>query len=199
MSLPREILRIGEDLLRNGYSVYESFLDPAATNDLRKEAQLLYLQKKFHKAGVGRGVQHSIKDEIRSDEVLWFEKNELLPAQAALWDCLEELRYALNQTLFLGLWDFEGHFALYPEGGFYKKHLDRFQSSDLRTISVVVYLNENWSPDDGGELEIFSGTSRVIIEPKGGTLVCFLSDSIEHQVLESRAPRLSFAGWFKRR
>ena len=33
----------------------------------------------------------------------------------------------LNRDLFLGLEDFESHFAMYPPGAFYLKHVDRFR------------------------------------------------------------------------
>lgn len=51
---------------------------------------------------------------------------------------------------------------------------------------------------DGGRLRVYGGGSHVDVDPGGGTLVCFLSEEKEHEVLPSHAPRISFAGWFKR-
>ena len=47
----------------------------------------------------------------------------------------------LNQSLFLGLNELEAHFAHYPAGSGYQRHLDSFQNSNLRRITIVVYLN----------------------------------------------------------
>jgi SM-20-related protein len=35
--------------------------------------------------------------------------------------------------------------------------------------------------------------------PVAGTLVCFLSDRFEHEVLPATRERLSLTGWFRRR
>jgi hypothetical protein len=37
------------------------------------------------------------------------------------------------------------------------------------------------------------------IWPEGGTLVAFLSDRFEHEVLPARRQRLSLTGWFRQR
>ena len=55
---------------------------------------------------------------------------------------MDSLREALNRGLFLGLEDFECHFALYPPGAFYRKHVDRFRDDDRRMVSAVIYLND---------------------------------------------------------
>ncbi|MDX1466999.1 MAG: 2OG-Fe(II) oxygenase, partial [Halomonas sp.] len=34
--------------------------------------------------------------------------------------------------------------------------------------------------------------------PQAGTFACFLSDSVPHEVLPTRLPRSSIAGWFRR-
>ena len=178
-----------------GYVVLPDFMP---TEDLAQDFEAR--RNLFHQAKVGRGDGLAQRDEIRSDRILWFEPTQLSPAQAEFWSRLEELRMGLNEKLFLGLWDLEGHFALYPSGGFYKRHVDRFASSSARTISIVYYLNENWDQGDGGELLIYeSGKVVEKIEPRAGTLVCFLSEKIEHEVLPAKIERRSFAGWFRQR
>ena len=74
--------------------------------------------------------------------------------------CLERfetLRLELNRELQLGLLDFECHFAVYPPGAFYRRHLDRFATDDRRTLSCVLYLNDAWSAQDGGALRLHLG------------------------------------------
>src|SRR5690554_1726629 len=67
---------------------------------------------------------------------------------------MARLRLILNRTLLLGLDNYETHYALYPPGAGYSRHLDRFKDNPLRTVSVVLYLNSQWQPGDGGELRL---------------------------------------------
>jgi SM-20-related protein len=41
------------------------------------------------------------------------------------------------------------------------------------------------------------GTIDVV--PAGGTLVTFLAERFDHEVLPANRPRVSLAGWFRRR
>ena len=147
--------------------------------------------------GVGQGEKKQIQDSIRRDEVCWLERENATPAQKLLWSNFDELKITINRTLFLGLKDFEGHYAAYPAGGFYQRHLDSFTQDQSRTISIVLYLNPNWKKPDGGELRIYKKDSFIDVEPVAGTLVCFLSREVEHEVLPSATERLSFAGWLR--
>ena len=76
-----------------------------------------------------------------------------------------------------------------------------------RTLSFLFYLNDDaWSSSDGGALRVFrprgdggadNGGDHVDVIPAGGTLVLFRSDSVEHEVLETRRQRCAIAGWFR--
>lgn len=105
----------------------------------------------------------------------------------------------LNQSLYLGLEEFECHFAQYPEGSFYKAHKDSFKEADRRTITLITYLNENWQEGDGGELRLYLGNEILDIKPYGGTVIGFRSSEILHEVLMSNKERLSLTGWFLKR
>ena len=110
------------------------------------------------------------------------------------------LREAMNRGLFLGLEDFESHFALYPPGAFYLKHVDRFRDDDRRMVSAVVYLNDAWLPEHGGQLRMYLGEGvEHDVVPTGGCLVVFLSGEVPHEVLPAIRDRLSLTGWFRRR
>lgn len=94
------------------------------------------------------------------------------------------------------------HFAVYPEGTFYKRHLDVFQHTRARKISVICYLNFDWVPEDGGQLRIYlpqeDGTEQQVdLLPLAYRLVCFNSQSLEHEVLPARRRRYSITGWLK--
>jgi SM-20-related protein len=154
----------------------------------------------FRAAGIGCGAGRSERSDIRGDRTLWLDDQVHAPAERALWQALEQLRIALNEATFLGLFAFEGHYALYPPGTFYRRHRDRFRDDDARVLSCVLYLNEAWTPADGGVLRLYScGNRSRDVVPVGGTLVCFLADRFEHEVLPATRERWSIAGWFRRR
>jgi SM-20-related protein len=131
---------------------------------------------------------------------LWLDDRTLAPPERALFDALENMRAGLNRTMFLGLFSFEGHYALYPPGTLYRRHRDRFRDDDARVLSCVLYLNEAWSAADGGALRIyFPGGGLRDVLPAAGTLVAFLAERYEHEVLPAKRERWSIAGWFRRR
>ncbi len=150
-------------------------------------------------ARVGRGANERLDADIRGDSIAWVDAptNEF---ERALLERLEALRLDLNRELMTGLVDFEGHFARYPAGASYHRHIDRLSGSDVRVLSAVLYLNEEWSDDDGGHLRLHlqEGGTRIVA-PNGGKLVVFRSELFEHEVLPARRERLSFTGWFRRR
>lgn len=190
-----------DDLAGPGWHVDPAFLDPAETAALRRECLAALEADAFHPAGIGRGVARVV-EEIRGDQVLWVEEDKAGPALKAVLARLETLRQAVNRTLYLGLLDVELHFAAYPPGAGYQRHLDRFRNDDRRTLTVILYLNPpDWSPEDGGQLRFWLEDARPPMEivPAGGTLVTFLSERFWHQVLPARRQRLSLTGWFRRR
>ena len=98
------------------------------------------------------------------------------------------------------MFTFEAHYAIYPRGGFYRRHRDRFHDDDARVLSCVLYLNEGWSPEHGGALRLhLDGNESRDVLPAGGTLACFLSERFEHEVLPATRERLALTGWFRRR
>ena len=180
------------------------FLEAEMANDLCKESVKAWQDGGFRRAGVGRGNELVIREDVRTDHVMWLSDETSTPCQKLYLDRLESLRVTLNRHLFLGLFDFEGHFAVYPEGGFYKPHVDRHRDSRDRLVSVILYLNPDWKPGDGGELRLWTTPGDqegefVIVEPKLGTLVCFLSGDYWHEVLPANKTRASITGWFRGR
>ena len=85
--------------------------------------------------------------------------------------------------------------TVYPAGSFYKRHLDQFKADDHRKLSVICYLNNNWTAERGGQLRLHLSTDILDILPLAGRMVCFRSDQIEHEVLPAIKDRLSLTGW----
>ncbi|HEY3643830.1 MAG TPA: 2OG-Fe(II) oxygenase [Gammaproteobacteria bacterium] len=176
------------------------FLPQAHVSALRREAEALRGAGRFHPAGIGHVAER--RSDIRGDDIHWVEQQAPL-ARALQQQQLAELKDAINARLYLGLHDFEGHYAAYPSGGGYARHVDRFRGDSRRVLSVVLYLNDAWDPEDGGDLCLYAGEAAAEpvarISPHGGTLICFLSEHVPHEVLPTRRTRWSLSGWFRRR
>jgi SM-20-related protein len=136
---------------------------------------------------------------VRNDRTLWLTGQSEAPFM--FLSVMEQLREDLNARLFMGLFEYEAHYALYPPGGFYKKHLDSFRGARNRIVSTVTYLTPGWTESDGGHLVLYDGqddtqeTARIL--PQAGTLAVFLSEDVPHEVLPPARERASIAGWFR--
>lgn len=208
---------IAEQLALTGLCVCPNFLDVEGLRSTFEDFNRVHAAAQFHRAGVGRprklsGSRLDVMNSIRRDETFWLNPSNCTTAQKVLLERCDDLKVALNRTLYLGLSEFEGHYAAYPEGGFYQRHLDSFADptrsahDHSRMVSIVLYLNSGWKPTDGGQLRIYKSDepvdgsdARIDVDPVGGTLVCFMSRDSEHEVLPSHTVRRSFAGWFSRK
>ncbi|HEU5282204.1 MAG TPA: 2OG-Fe(II) oxygenase [Burkholderiales bacterium] len=195
---------IADALANDGFCISPRFLATAAVAALARDAHAN--RSRFQPAGVGEGERHALRPQVRGDSTLWIEPPGQSSAQRTVLARFEALRLALNRALQLGLFDFECHFALYPPAAGYRRHLDRFTGRDssagerARVLSCVLYLNREWGPEDRGQLRLYRpGAAPLDIPPQGGTLVTFLSDRFEHEVVPARRERLSLTGWFRRR
>lgn len=192
---------IARQLADHGWCVTPDFVTPALAAQLADEARNDWQSGGFRPAGVGHGAGLQVRPEIRTDRVKWLDPAAPTPAQQAYLDLLEQLRLAINSRLYAGLFDFEGHLAVYPPGSFYQRHVDRFRDVGRRTVSTILYLNDHWAETDGGQLRIYTDPQRPEyyqdVLPVGGTLVTFLSADFPHEVLPATRDRLSLTGWFK--
>lgn len=193
------LLRIVDDLASHGWSQQNIFLPETLTRALAAECRKRETEGDLAPAAVGRGATQEVREGIRGDHIQWIEPGESEACDQYL-GVMDSLREAMNRSLFLGLEDFECHFAFYPPGAFYRQHLDRFRDDDRRMVSAVLYLNEAWLPESGGQLRMsLKGGVEHDVQPTGGCLVVFLSGDIPHEVLPATRDRLSLTGWFRRR
>jgi len=200
--LSDQVTEIVSGLVENGYVVIDHFLSDYQVEMLASETLMLWQRGEFRHARVGHGEQKSKHPEIRNDRIHWLDPLGLSDIQQCYFDKLEMLRLAINRELFLGLFEFEGHLALYPSGSFYGKHLDCFQDASHRVVTAILYLNDQWQQDDGGKLRFYLNESGdesnyLDIEPLAGRLVVFLSRRFFHEVLAAQRDRLSLTGWFR--
>jgi len=188
-----------ESILERGYGVWDGFMDPLEVAELTRSLELRMQNGAFRQAGIGNQAGPTIETAIRGDRICWIGEDDIMAAEQVYLDKLKELIAYFNRTCYLGLADYEVHYAEYPVGAFYKRHLDRFRSDSRRKLSVVCYLNQEWQEADGGGLRLFSGEDTPVILPLGGRLVCFESDKLEHEVLPATRVRRSLTGWLRTR
>jgi len=194
--LETAIGKIVNEVYEQRYSVLDNFISEPEISQLVQKINLLSENKQLKQAGIGKNAEHLTSTDIRSDFIYWLDENDN-DLQSLFFDFINELMLALNRRFYLGLNNYEFHLAFYPPGSFYKKHRDAFKRDDARKITVILYLNQNWRKENGGELVLYKedGTSRTI-EPIGGRLLVFESE-LEHEVLLSNANRYSITGWIK--
>ncbi len=188
---------VADQLEQRGYAIVPQALPTETVDALFVELKQLR-EGDFKPAGIGRQDDFQVNRFVRSDEICWL--NGESPAAAGFLAWMEALREGLNRRLFLGLFDYEAHYASYPTGAFYKKHVDAFKGRSNRVLSTVFYLNPQWQSNDGGALVLYDENDEREIErvlPEYGKLVIFLSEVFPHEVLPAERERNSIAGWFR--
>lgn len=202
MSMQSLFEPIIEGILTDGYGIADNFLTPDEVSALAQRLHERREAGQFRAAGIGNQ-QVTVERMIRGDEILWLDETEATPEETAFLQRIGEFVDYVNQTCYLGLREYEFHYALYPPGTFYKRHLDQFRSDSRRKLSVICYLNTDWQEADGGQLAIYLPDSdetterQITVLPTGGRLVCFESGRLEHEVLPANRERLSVTGWLK--
>jgi SM-20-related protein len=189
-------LGICDALAGPGWIVIPHFLTDEAVQNLNSIISVR--SDDFIPAGIGRKQTQQVQKNIRGDEILWVNDDDPDLTQENLR--MSDLKSTMNKELYLSLVSFEWHFARYAIGSFYQRHSDQHQNNKTRAVTVVQYLNQDWLETDGGHLEIFlKDNDSIKITPQGGTLVVFMSEKFEHQVLPASRERLSLTGWYRQR
>jgi SM-20-related protein len=190
-------INIADCLRSNGYIVARDVLPAELLNLLHQQVRTLD-EGYFKRAGIGRDNDFHINQQVRSDKILWLDEGAR--GLEEYFAYMEAMRLYLNRQLLLGLFDYECHYAYYPKGGFYKRHVDAFRGQSNRRLSTVLYLNPEWQSEDGGELVLYNepGDQELLrVTPNFGSMVIFLSDEFPHEVLPTRRGRYSLTGWFR--
>jgi SM-20-related protein len=185
-------------IVSRGWFCGPVLLDVCAVRKMNNWIDAQVASGAFYAAGIGRGARLQTNENVRGDKILWLDANSADSLMQDIHGWMNDIRRAMNAGLFTGLVDFEGHFAIYPPGSFYRRHIDAFRDDDARSITFIVYLNEKWTAADGGQLRLhISNEESIDIEPRGGTIVLFRSRDFEHEVLPAHTERRSLTGWFR--
>lgn len=182
--------QLASPFYQQGYVVLEQAIPADLCHALYQDIQHQTLKA----AGVGRQGQYQLDQQVRRDQTAWLSCDNAVQQQYL--QLMTQLQLDMNQRCFLGLIDFEAHYARYQQGDFYQKHLDAFVGRSNRVLSVVCYLN---TVERGGELVLYDEQDQVLtkVQPKAGTLVVFESCRFPHEVLPAAETRYSIAGWFR--
>jgi SM-20-related protein len=196
--------QIIQDIGWKKFSIIDDFFSSEIVSHLRQSLLNKHEENRFKKAAIGNRVNELIVKSIRGDHILWIDEMTSNTAESLFFNQINDLVSYLNKTCFMGILQKEFHYALYPKGTFYKRHIDTFQNDDRRKLSFVCYLNtEDWKPENGGELVLYLGEKAMeaekIIYPFPGRIVIFESQIIEHEVKPVEIERFSITGWLKTR
>jgi len=196
--------QIISDIVKQKYSIVEGFFSLEEVQILRQSLIEKHTEDAFKKAAIGNRFEETIVKSIRGDVILWMDELKADASELLFFNKINNLITYLNKTCFLGILHKEFHYALYPKGTFYKRHIDTFQNDDRRKLSFVCYLNEDgWLPENGGELVLYLNDhgqeAEKVIYPFPGRVVIFESQVIEHEVKPVNTERLSITGWLKTR
>ncbi|HBC7430431.1 TPA: 2OG-Fe(II) oxygenase [Providencia rettgeri] len=186
------INKLIDSLSSQGWYVWDDFL---TLSDIQRIKQCI--PNTLQDARIGHRDSLQGNKAIRGDQTVWLEP-EMGSSIVHYLDKMEQVRQELNCQLYLGLRDFETHFCRYPNGGFYKKHVDNPRGVGRRKITTVLYMNEQWHHGDGGELVVYDQDDNQLfkLEPIAGRIIFFMSEEFPHEVLPTEQTRESIAGWF---
>ncbi len=186
-------------LTEHGYATVPGFLPETLRAALYEEALARYRDHSMHAASIGQGRDNQVDTSIRGDSIVWLDGST--PAQRDFLERMDTYRALLNRALYLGINNYEAHFAYYPSGRFYRTHWDNFRGRGNRIVTTVLYLIPHWSSDWGGELVLYAEDEKTVLDtivPQPGMLATFMSAQIPHEVRPTHRPRVSIAGWMRR-
>ena len=192
-------------LAAQDYCISDAFFSQPEVAQLRQNMLLQYQQQDFHQAAIGNLDHEQVVQSIRGDQIHWLDESTHNPIEAIFFNKVGQFIQYLNQTCYMGIEESEFHYAVYTEGTFYQKHVDAFQNDDRRTLSMVLYLNEeDWQDDFGGQLTLYLPDAQGIeqelnVLPLVGRLAIFNSKTIPHEVKPVKHTRYSITGWLKTR
>jgi SM-20-related protein len=184
-----------EALGERGYFLRDGFLGAELAAATRAQAVAMGESGELQPAGIRRGGDHRLNTSIRGDRITWLSQGDARGALAEVWAHFDALRVAVNDAAWLGLRSFDLQLAHYAAGTHYDRHRDAFPGDDNRRLTAIVYLNSDWRPEHGGQLRLFA-PAPLDVEPRADRLVVFLSERLEHEVLESHADRYAATAWF---
>lgn len=164
------IIALPDNLVEKGWHEWPHAISHSICESLLAEIETYDELGALQLAGIGRGEQHQLNHSVRRDEIKWLDGRT--QTQLHYFELMQTLQTEINRALYLGLFEYECHYALYPEGGFYKTHRDSFKGQANRMLTTVLYLNPDWQENWGGELVLsiagwfrLNTSTAIVIDP----------------------------------
>eukprot|EP00656_Telonema_subtile_P031299 TRINITY_DN34266_c0_g1_i2.p1 TRINITY_DN34266_c0_g1~~TRINITY_DN34266_c0_g1_i2.p1 ORF type:complete len:305 (+),score=95.90 TRINITY_DN34266_c0_g1_i2:289-1203(+) len=196
-----------EQLKEQGWALLKGVLEDQVLRELRGQAEELVQGNKLKEAGMSKQASHWKDSSTRGDMTMWLHEDEHDWAKP-LFGAARRVRRELG-----GMMDMarparapEVQLAYYPpNGSHYVRHRDAFpermaEAKSTRKMTMIVYTSEAWQPEHGGQLRLFEerpgGEQQHEVAPEAGTVLIFLSDLIEHEVLPNFSERFAYTMWF---
>ena len=179
MNQSEVLATLADSLVERGYCILDDAIPADLLIQLVEQSRVLDADD-LEFAGIGRDDLQRTNPQVRKNQIAGITRGESAVATA---------------------FDVEVHYARYRVGDFYKSHVDAFVGQSNRKLSIVFYLNDGWTVEDGGELWVYKDEmakepfERVL--PKRGRLIAFLSERFPHEVRPSNKTRHSIAAWFR--
>ena len=186
-----------DSFIENKVGIAENFLSKDLSEHLITNLIGLFKDKLMLSAGTGNDTLVVHDKMYRSDKIYWLDRAHNDVHENSFFDLMDTFISHLNRTCYTGITGYEFHYTLYETGSFYKKHVDQFRNNEVRQYSMIMYLNENWVEEDGGQLCIHHADNLQNISPVNGKSVFFKSSELAHEVLITNKPRMSITGWLK--
>ena len=184
-----------DKLAENNFVILDDFLNPTLLRKIQIFLKLKLEEEEFRKAGIGTLGDFTLDKSIRGDWIYWLDKTRDTEIKE-FYLLIEELTDQMNRLCYLGALGCEFHLAHYPEGTFYKRHLDQFRERNNRILSVIFYINRDWNQTNAGQLRVYGPDETFLdIDPLPGRMVLLRSDIVYHEVLKTNADRYSVTGW----
>jgi hypoxia-inducible factor prolyl hydroxylase len=202
-----QALAIFESLIANNYAVYDGFIDPSEGRLLRDEIRTLYTNGHMTDGTIGinaSGKVGAVRPDMRTDKMVWLEGNEpfvgpYLKRHIMRADILaQKINLLLQATDSKDAWEGCGRCKImatcYPQGG--KRYVAHYDNPNRngRKLTIILYLNEQWSEGDGGVLRAKTNGVQVDVAPLFNRVFAFWSDTrVPHEVLPTAAGKDRFA------
>lgn len=188
-----------QGLIDNEYGCCNDFIIPSTVIGLSHNIIALSQLGKMNSSGIGNKTDFQKDKSIRGDKINWIDEFSTDQFESIYLKKVNRFILHLNNTCFTAIKSYESHYATFEKKDFYKRHIDQFKNEKGRKFSIVLYLNQDWLPSDGGLLSLYPyGGVQQDISPLGGRIVFFRSDKMEHEVHPSfTRERNSIAGWLK--
>lgn len=186
-----------DSYLEKKVGIDNNFLSKRLSEGLQQNILQLQKEELLAAAGIGNDSINDATQKIRSDKIYWLDKSHKNSFEQEFLQLAEEFISHLNSTCYTGINGYEFHYAIYEKGSSYGRHRDQFKNNNNRKYSLISYLNEDWSEEEGGQLWLYQDKVIQRILPHARTAVFFKSDEMEHEVTQASRQRMSISGWLK--